>query len=392
MATYNSLLEIMIGEQDRSTFLRAFPTEFFVHHGPIERLTALRNIPALTDLRSLLPHIKGSLSTYFSDATSRERKEMGAFSGADQALEHYEAGGVLDIPDVKTALPEVQHLIDRFELDLGFPQGTVNCAALASTTGAGLQPHYDGRCILTIQLGGNKTWHIAPQKEVPNPVDNYNIGGAWGSMADWHEGDVPQSMPESPTVVEMKPGSVLFVPRGWLHSTVSSAHSFALAIDLFIPTLQEVVSRFFTATLRRDPRMRALALGLRNDEKRVANAIREILPLVREAASQLEAHPELAFEQFEPRILSGRRRRFTKATHVELIERNGALVVRSSPPGSAATEIETPPELGPICQWIFQRSDSFTDLQVSDAFTDCARIDIGSLLSALIDADAIVPE
>ena len=392
MATYDSLLEIMIGEQDRGAFLRAFPTNFFVHHGSIARLTALRNIPALTDLRSLLPHIKGRLSTYFSDATSRERREMGAVSGAEEALEHYEAGGVLDIPDVNAAVPEVQGLIDRFELDLGIPQGTVNCAALASTTGAGLQPHYDGRCILTIQLGGNKTWHVAPQKEVLNPVDNYNIGGAWGSMADWHEGDAPQRMPESPTVVEMRPGSVLFVPRGWLHSTVSSAHSLALAIDLFIPTLQEVVSRFFTATLRRNPQMRALALGLRNDQNRVADAIREILPLDREASLQLEAHPELAFEEYEPRLLPGRRRRFSRATHVELTEKNGALVVRSSPPGKSPTEIETPPELGPVCRWIFQRSDSFTDLQVADAFTDCARIDIGSLLSALIDADAIVSD
>ena len=390
MKTYDSLLNMMIGEQERSAFLKSFPNEFFVHHGPMERLGPLSKIPALADLRALLPHIDGALGTYFSDPASKERKELGASLSPDEALEHYHAGGVLDIPDVNGALPELQVLVDQLHVDLGLPRGTANCAVLASTTGAGLKPHYDGRCILTIQLGGSKTWHVAPQSEVPNPLDNYNLGGAWGAMADWHEGDVPRGMPDSPSVVEMKAGSVLFVPRGWLHSTVSSADSFALAIDLFIPTLEDVISRYFTAVLRRDSRMRALVLGLRNDEQKVTEAVRGVLPLLREATAALEAHPERAFEEYEPRILPGRRQRFVKANHAELVEGDGSLVVRSSPPGKVPTEIDTPIQLAPICRWIFQRPESFTAQQIVDAFVQCERIDIGSLLDALIDAEAVV--
>jgi hypothetical protein len=96
-------------------------------------------------------------------------------------------------------------------------------AYLSFFKGGAFKPHWDIHDALVVQIHGNKRWRVW-NAEVPHPVEmadppNVNTGAA----------------PDQE--VEMKPGDVLFIPRGEPHSAaVSTKHSVHLTIGLLSQT------------------------------------------------------------------------------------------------------------------------------------------------------------
>lgn len=56
----------------------------------------------------------------------------------------------------------------------------------------------------------------------------------------WH-GEPPSNFFKQATEVVLKPGSVLFVPRGWWHATCSDMDTLAVNITYSVPTKLEVI-------------------------------------------------------------------------------------------------------------------------------------------------------
>jgi len=98
-------------------------------------------------------------------------------------------------------------------------------AYLTFLKGGAFKPHWDFMDVLVVQVYGNKRWRVW-NAEVPYP---YAV-----EMADRAKVDASKAPDQE---VEMKPGDVLFIPRGEPHSaTVSTKHSVHLTIGLLSQT------------------------------------------------------------------------------------------------------------------------------------------------------------
>lgn len=385
-----SLLENLLGDLDKQEFLAAFPERFFSHHGPIERLEAVKTIPELANVDAILAAYRDPVSVWLSNSASETERTYGDAMSPEEALENYNQGALLQLNEVEKWVPSLNQVMKQLERDLDLLPDTITCSLFASTTGGGVLPHYDADPAFSLQLGGEKRWWVAPQSLVQEPIDNFVVGGGRAAMAEWHEGPVPQEMPPDAVLVDMRPGSVLFIPRGYLHKTESRADSLAITFDLQIPNVADVLARYLTRTLKRDKRFRSHVLGLRSDHARVAA---KIAPLIDDVASAIQAvrnNPQLAAQEMTPRLVPGPRSRYVRCPDADIsIDGTTDASVTVRHPSRGATQLDVPAELTGLCRWMLGPDNTFTVMQAREFDIDLQLIDIAHLLNALIDAGAL---
>jgi 50S ribosomal protein L16 3-hydroxylase len=92
--------------------------------------------------------------------------------------------------------------------------------------------------------------------------------------------------------VVMKPGCVLFVPRGYWHETTTEEDSLSLNFTFSQPTWADVFTKSLQEVLLRSPEWRDLADGLEGtDQERKEKAIARFEFLVKNLAADL---PEIS--------------------------------------------------------------------------------------------------
>jgi 50S ribosomal protein L16 3-hydroxylase len=101
--------------------------------------------------------------------------------------------------------------------------------------GSGSAPHYDRNENFTIQLRGTKRWRVAPNGFITNPVENWTIGEPPPAHAD--PALVPTEMPADAQEFLLTPGSVLYVPRGYLHHVTAVQGDDSLSLNFNFPPL-----------------------------------------------------------------------------------------------------------------------------------------------------------
>lgn len=94
----------------------------------------------------------------------------------------------------------------------------------ATPDGKGTAAHFDQNINFVLQLQGTKTWWLAPNTHVENPTQRFTIGQPLDpELASYVEREMPSEMPGllegNCLKVVLRPGSMLFVPRGYWHRT-----------------------------------------------------------------------------------------------------------------------------------------------------------------------------
>lgn len=137
--------------------------------------------------------------------------------------------------------------------ELGHPV-QVN-AYVTPPDGQGFGAHYDVHDVFVLQLAGAKRWTVhAPVH--PDPLR--------GQQWDEHAAAITRRARERPTIsTVLRPGDVMYLPRGWLHSATAgdevSAH---LTVGVHVMTRYMLVEGLMAA-LAQEPRLRSsLPLGL----------------------------------------------------------------------------------------------------------------------------------
>jgi hypothetical protein len=136
-------------------------------------------------------------------------------------------------------------------------------SALFSAPGNGVTCHFDSEEVFSIQLSGEKRWRIAkadvdhPWPVQFNPRDAllddelYTMAGKGfpePDLAEWQ-------------TVDMKPGSVLFLPRGTWHETEAGEESLSLSIMLRTPPALETALAALRLRMLQDPKWRRPLFG-----------------------------------------------------------------------------------------------------------------------------------
>jgi len=155
----------------------------------------------------------------------------------------FNMGLTVYLDNIQPCLPKSPLVLQALERNLGIPPGTARIGAFASPPGDGAACHYDTEDVISIQLTGSKAFHVAPVEEVRYPVGmQYSPGSApYTDLYPQVAGRFPEWKDAKFECVEMRPGSVLFMPRGTWHRTEADEPSLSITIALRPPSAAELI-------------------------------------------------------------------------------------------------------------------------------------------------------
>ena len=189
----------------------------------------------LSDLEKLIgrpgmrfPAIQLSRSgSYYPASVFTEDRRLGpdTFTGVvnfPRLNAEYRAGATVVLPGLHMTWQPLADLCSRLDDQLNHVAHAN--AYLTPGNTAGFAPHYDTHEILVLQLSGAKRWRVyAPPIELPHRRQPFDPVG--------------YVLPEEPVLeVELTPGDLLYLPRGYVHTTTTSAASSAhvtIGIDVY---------------------------------------------------------------------------------------------------------------------------------------------------------------
>ena len=182
-------------------------------------------------------------------------------------------------------------LTDRLADFLGAPRRKVLASLFFTPAGGGAVPHFDKNENFTIQLTGAKRWQVGETPMVPAAPDGYTLGSTVVTPALAPLLAEAERPPER--TVDLKPGTLLYVPRGTVHHTGAGEASWSLNLSYCPSMWLDLLRVGLRERLAASPRWRGIVTGVGGDPAaRQANCLPELLAELRallEDPAQAEA-------------------------------------------------------------------------------------------------------
>ena len=328
-----------------------------VSHGSLARFGALSRIPELQDVGRLCETTRGPVTVFV-----RKGRQIDLETGAD-AFPFYDDGETLYFRRLQDSIPALADLSALLARDFGVWPEDVAVEGFASRDGAGTGMHFDSEQNFNIQLRGRKTWRVAENESVGDPMQSFVAGKQPPpfELESYSAKPFPARMPKTARVIEMRAGSALYLPRGYWHETRVAGDSFALCFAVKPPVWAAVLLDALRRRLVRDPAWRQGVFGLagrprRRSELRRALAAR--LPAFAELAASLDAEtivPKAAPPGAAYRWLPGSRRRLESSEGGS--SERWVLSVRAR--GEEPVQVELDDEYLPVMRWMLRQSRRF---------------------------------
>jgi len=140
----------------------------------------------------------------------------------------YRAGSTVVLPALQRIWPPLRELCTALEDE--FSHAVHANAYLTPGNSSGFTPHYDTHDVFVLQIGGKKLWRVfEPPLTLPH----------------WSQAFTPAGyvLPRPFLELELHPGDLLYLPRGYVHAaSTSDAHSAHLTIGITVFTWVELIS------------------------------------------------------------------------------------------------------------------------------------------------------
>jgi 50S ribosomal protein L16 3-hydroxylase len=199
-----------------------------LHHG-IEALAELTQLPALQSPASIFGACSGTSVTAMMPDKKDESNSVQVTP--DVAAKLFAAGMNVSVGSAEKFFPMLKDWADNLIKDLGLPRTTWGRSIVyASPPDTGAPAHFDMNANFSLQIKGKKTWTIAPNANVTYPTERHvmHLEPSATLLAQSDDGAFPKEMPSDARPIELSPGSLLFIPRGWWHATSSTEETIAL--------------------------------------------------------------------------------------------------------------------------------------------------------------------
>ena len=134
-----------------------------------------------------------------------------------EAFDFYQSGMTLYF-DLSSKIPEVSGWMSALARDLGQRRSHIKVSIFASPLGSGTECHFDATEQFTIHLRGAKRWSLAPNTAVVNTMERFTVSSATPPTMGLYSENGSVSPPPLPEQVVMRPGCMLYVPRGYWHA------------------------------------------------------------------------------------------------------------------------------------------------------------------------------
>jgi ribosomal protein L16 Arg81 hydroxylase len=182
---------------------------------------------------------------------------------------------------------------------LGAPRRKVLASLFFTPAGGGAVPHFDKNENFTIQLTGAKRWQVGETPMVACAPESYTLGSSVILPALAPLLAEAQRPPER--TVDLKPGTLLYVPRGTVHHTGAGEPSWSLNLSYCPATWLELLQAGLQARLAASPRWRGIITGVGGDPAaRDANRLPELLAELRALLDDPEEAEALARSYLGP--------------------------------------------------------------------------------------------
>jgi hypothetical protein len=279
----------------------------------------------------------------------------------DRVLDEWERGATIVLQGLHLHRPELGGFCRSLERTLGH-SAQVN-AYYTPRAAQGLPVHHDTHDVFVLQVSGEKRWLVyEPALELPLRNQKYSaeMGGPGEPVHD----------------LDLRPGDMLYMPRGWLHEALTSdSDSLHLTIgvnvvtwlDAFKAALEECSDEMGFRRSIADGDADELVNGLRSRlttdaiERRAAeNLARTRRPIRDGQLSQLRALEDLdvdtVVELREPVL-------------VHASEHNGSLELTFE-----GKEVAFPARIRDEVSWVLERDDPFTAADLPGDLDDKSRL------------------
>lgn len=178
---------------------------------------------------------------------------------------------------VNVPLPALTDSLADF---LGAPRRKVIASLFFTPAGGGAVPHFDKNENFTIQLTGAKCWHVGETPMVASAPDGYTLGSSVITPALAPLLAEARRPPER--TVDLKPGTLLYVPRGTVHHTGAGEASWSLNLSYSPSMWLDLLRVGLQERLAASPRWRGIVTGAGGDPvARDANRLPELLAELR---------------------------------------------------------------------------------------------------------------
>ncbi len=239
----------------------AWPKEPLVVHGLDESIRALTELDSLQSLDSLLNVWPNLIQAHLPDVSDESSSVDVSPKDARKLFSNKMA---LLFNNAHTISPVLVEWLLKLREDLGLPNSThARCMIYATPDGRGTAPHFDQNINFVLQLKGVKKWWIAPNFSVENPTQRFTMGQALDpELASYSAETMPSKMPHEHREIILHSGSMLFVPRGYWHSTEAHGEALALNFTFSQPTWIDLFTLALRSRLSLSADWRELADGV----------------------------------------------------------------------------------------------------------------------------------
>ena len=142
---------------------------------------------------------------------------------------------------------------------LGAPRGRVIASMFLTPASGGASCHFDMHENFTIQLTGAKHWDVGDGPVVAAPTEGYILGQQLPPSMAGMTAPVKEHVPHG---VDLKPGSLLYVPRGVLHRTGAGEESWSLNLSYVRTMWLDVLRNGLQRRLMGSEKWRGTVTGL----------------------------------------------------------------------------------------------------------------------------------
>lgn len=261
-------LDALIHPHSREDFLKLYAkNEPFLVQGNFEHTNILKELPFLKSLDDLLSMWPAQVQAHLPDL----RDEASAIdTNTIHAKELFNEGLGLLFNEAQNLSPLLSDWIEEIKKDLGVSAMTYGRSLIYATpNGKGTAPHFDQNINFVLQIQGTKKWLMAPNENIQNPLTRHTMGlDPDPEMMSYLESELPKAMPKNAMAFELKPGSLLFVPRGYWHSTEAEGDALALNFTFTAPTWIDLFTAALRSRLAQSPEWRETADGVSDPERR----------------------------------------------------------------------------------------------------------------------------
>lgn len=266
-----------------------------VIHSSLDRFKEFPSLQKLLSLKEFAPHYYGRVSMIHPDGSAID------VQSGSEALPYLDKGYTVYFRHIENHCPEIRGVLDQLASDLSMPPNQFTAEIFTSSGLSGVPFHSDYDLNMSLLLSGErKEWTYAKNDSISNqtgicmPADRDQIEPK--QMEYLTDTPLPTEMPADSVTGVLRPGDLIFMPRGWWHTTHSVGECLCVNFVMKGPHWAHLLSIALEKELVADSQWREYPywVAAKGEQREVAvKKLAELIKNLKDSFSEMSAH-ELA--------------------------------------------------------------------------------------------------